>query len=79
LSEDGKTRGVCTACDEHTKPDSRCFDEFTCSTCGHTLNKCISLPGGLDATGTECNNCQGKRRLDEMRELAKLVKRFKSE
>jgi hypothetical protein len=62
-------RRLCTACEEYGSPTSRCHDEFLCFVCGHTYNKCSSLPGGLDSTLTECNNCRSKREFLEYRQL----------
>jgi hypothetical protein len=63
------TRRVCTACEEHKSPTSRCHAEFVCAVCGHTYNKCSSLPGGLDSLETECNNCRIKREFLEDRQV----------
>lgn len=72
----GDVRQLCTACSEYTKADGKCDDEFVCFTCGHTLNKCASLPGGLDALGNECNSCLSRRRIEEIRDLARVVRLF---
>ena len=77
ISSDGKKRKVCTACEEHAKLDGKCVNLFVCSTCSRTLSVCESLPGGLDATGTECNSCLSRRNLVELRELARIVRMFK--
>ena len=65
---------VCTACDEYGSPTSRCHEEFVCSTCGHTLNKCSSLPGGFDSAVTECNSCLSRRELLENKYIQRILK-----
>jgi hypothetical protein len=67
--EAAPVRRLCTACDEYTSVTSRCHAEFVCAVCGHTYNKCSSLPGGLDSTETECNNCRIKREFLEDRQV----------
>lgn len=62
-------QGVCTACDEFGISGSRCQDTFVCAVCNRTYNKCASLPGGLEAEGTECNNCASRREFMECRQL----------
>jgi len=68
-NEDAPIRRMCTACDEYVSPTSRCHAEFVCAVCGHTYNKCSSLPGGLDSIETECNNCRIKREFLEDRQV----------
>ena len=64
----------CTACDEYGSLGSRCKEEFVCSTCGHTLNKCSSLPGGFDSTTTECNSCLSRRELLEYKYVQRMMR-----
>jgi hypothetical protein len=67
--EDCSGQQPCTACEEYGSSTSRCKEEFVCSTCGHTLNKCSYLPGGFDSAGTECSSCFGRRELLEFRSI----------
>jgi hypothetical protein len=73
---DPETRGqqVCTACEEWDSSTSRCHEEFICSICGHTLNKCASLPGGFDSVSVECNSCLSRRALLEYKYLQRMLR-----
>ena len=74
MGDESEGQQICTACEEFGSPTSRCKEEFVCSTCGHTLNKCSSLPGGFDSKNTECNSCLSRRELLEYKYVQRVLK-----
>ena len=74
MEDDTEETQLCTACEEFGSPTSRCKEEFVCSICGHTLNKCAALPGGFDSAATECNSCLSRRELLEHKYVQRVLR-----